>query len=181
MRRVLVLIGAAFISALPAAVAAQRDQSSQDQAFVNDAARGGQMEVKLGQLAEQNGSSSEVKEFGARMVKDHTRLNSELGAAAKSVGLTVPSTISAEQQAEYDKLAKLSGNQFDKAYIDLMVKVHTTDLAAFQKEEKSTQNATLKAAVSGAITVIEEHLKMAKSDSTKLVTGLTPSQLNRVR
>jgi putative membrane protein len=126
------------------------------------------MEVKLGRLAKENGSSSGVKEFGARMVKDHTRLNAKLEAAAKSVGLTVPSVISADQQAEYDKLAQLSGSQFDKAYIDLMVKDHTADLAAFQKEEKGTENATLKAAVSAAIPVIDEHLKMAKSDSTKI-------------
>jgi putative membrane protein len=170
MKRVLVLIGAALVGLLPAALAAQQDQSSQDQAFVNAAARGGLMEVELGQLAQKNGSSSEVKQFGARMVKDHTQLNAKLGAAAKSVGLTVPTAISAEQQAEYDKLAKMSGSQFDKAYIDLMVKAHTADLAAFQKQEKETQNATLKAAVSGAIPIIEDHLKMAKSDSTKLAT-----------
>jgi putative membrane protein len=168
MKMVVVLIGAALLGALPAAVAAQKDQSSQDQAFVNAAARGGLMEVELGQLAQKNGSSSEVKQFGARMVTDHTRLNTKLGAAAKSVGLTVPSSISAEQKAEYDKLANLSGSQFDKAYIDLMVKAHTSDLAAFQKEDEATQNATLKAAVSGAIPVVEDHLKMAKSDSTKL-------------
>ena len=52
------------------------------------------MEVKLGQLAEHNGSASAVKEFGARMVKDHTRLNAELSATAKSVGLKVPDAIS---------------------------------------------------------------------------------------
>ena len=73
------------------------------------------MEVKLGQLAEQNGSSAAVKEFGSRMVKDHTRLNAELSATAKSVDLTVPDTISSEQQAEYDKLAMVKGTKFDTA------------------------------------------------------------------
>ena len=70
------------------------------------------MEVKLGELAERNGLSSEVKEFGAHMVKDHTRLNKELGAAATSIGLTVPTDLSEDQKTEYTKLSKLSGKEF---------------------------------------------------------------------
>lgn len=168
MKTIIVLLGAVVAGVLPCVAMAETDRSAGDQAFVNDAARGGEMEVKLGQLAQKNGSSAAVKEFGSRMVKDHTRLNAELSAAAKSVGLTVPAEISSEQQAEYDKLAMLTGAKFDTAYIQTMVKDHTGDLAAFQKEAKATQDAKLKGAVETAIPVIEEHLKMAKNDSTKL-------------
>jgi putative membrane protein len=80
----------------------------------------------------------------------------------------VPDKISTNQQAEYDKLAMLTGTKFDTAYMQMMVKFHTEDLAAFQKEAKATQDAKLKGTVKAAITVIEEHLKMAKSDSTEL-------------
>jgi putative membrane protein len=125
----------------------------------------------LGRLAEQNASDANVKQFGARMVKDHTKLNSELGTVAKSIGLTVPTALSAEQQTEYAKLSKLSGTKFDKVYMDLMVKDHTGDLAAFQNEEAATQNPKLKRAVANAIPIIQEHLNMAKSDSTKLAAG----------
>jgi putative membrane protein len=171
MKKSIVLIGAVVVGVLPCAAMAQTDRSPEDQAFVSDAARGGQMEVKLGQLAEQNGSSAAVKAFGSRMVKDHTRLNAELSATAKSVGLTVPDTISPEQQAEYDKLAMVKGAKFDTEYINIMVKDHTEDLAAFQKETKVTRDTKLKGAVEAAIPVIQEHLKMAKSDSTKLAAG----------
>ena len=170
MKKIIVLIGAVVAGILPCAAMAETDRSTGDQAFVNDAARGGEMEVKLGQLAEKNGSSAAVKEFCSRMVKDHTRLNAELSATAKSVGLTVSDTISSEQQAEYDKLAMLTGAKFDTAYMQTMVKDHIGDLAAFQKEAKATQDAKLKGAVEAAIPVIEEHLKMAKNDSTKLAS-----------
>jgi putative membrane protein len=171
MKTVALLVNAALMSALPVAIAAPKNQSKQDQAFVDEAARGGKMEVDLGRLAEQNASDAEVKQFGARMVKDHTKLNTELGTVAKSIGLTVPTALSAEQQTEYAKLAKLSGAKFDKAYMDLMVKDHTSDLAAFQKEEAATQNQKLKGAVAKAIPIIQEHLNMAKSDSAKLGAG----------
>ena len=169
MKKIIVLIGAVVAGILPCAAMAETDRSTGDQAFVNDAARGGEMEVRLGQLAEKNGSSAAIKEFGSRMVKDHTRLNAELSTTAKSVDLTVPDTISSEQKVEYDKLALLTGTKFDTAYIQMMVKDHTEDLTAFQKEAKATQNAKLKGAVEAAIPVIEEHLKMAKNDSTKSV------------
>ena len=168
MKKAFVLISTALMGTLPLATAAPMDQSSQDQAFVNEASRGGQMEIELGQLAEQNASNARVKQFGQRMVKDHTRLNSEIASMANKIGLTVPTTLSSEQQAEYAKLAKLSGTSFDTAYMNLMVKAHTGDLAAFRKEEAATQNREVKTTVSKAIPVIEEHLEMAKSDTSKL-------------
>ena len=73
------------------------------------------MEVELGQLAERNGSAAAVKEFGARMVKDHTRLNNELGSVATSIGLTVPTDLSANQQREYTTLSKLTGKSFERS------------------------------------------------------------------
>jgi putative membrane protein len=168
MKRLAITIGCALIAALPVANAVGKDQSPEDQTFVNEASRGGKMEVKLGELAERNSASSEVKEFGAHMVKDHTRLNKELGSAATSIGLTVPTDLSEDQKAEYTKLSKLSGKSFDKEYIDLMVKDHTEDLAAFQKAESTAQDPKLKMAISSAIPVIQEHLNMAKSDAAKL-------------
>jgi putative membrane protein len=72
------------------------------------------------------------------MVKDHTKLNNELGSVAASIGLQVPKDLLSDQQSEHAKLSKLSGKSFDKEYIDLMVKDHTDDLAAFKKAESAT-------------------------------------------
>jgi putative membrane protein len=107
MKRFAISIGCALITTLPIASAIGKDQSPEDQTFVNEASRGGIMEVKSGELAERNGLSSEVKEFGAHMVKDHTRLNKELGAAATSIGLTVPTDLSEDQKTEYTKLSNV--------------------------------------------------------------------------
>lgn len=168
MKILAITFGSILIGGLQVANAERTDKSSQDQAFVNEAARGGKMEVELGQLAERNASTPAVKEFGSRMVQDHTRLNNELGSMAASIGLQVPKDLLPEQQSEYAKLSKLSGKSFDKEYIDLMVKDHTGDLAAFKKAEFATENNKLKKAIAEAIPVIQEHLSMAKSDSEKV-------------
>ena len=89
----------------------------------------------------------------------------------RPIGLTVPTDLSEDQRTEYTKLSKMSGKRFDKEYIDLMVKDHTEDLAAFQKAESTTQDPKLKTAISNAIPVIQEHLSMAQSDAAKLGAG----------
>jgi putative membrane protein len=162
MKSIAIYFGYAFLGVLSATAA-----STSDQSFVNEAARGGKMEVELGQLAQKNGSNPEVKAFGSQMVTDHTKLNSELGSAAKAGGLTVPTGLNSQQEAEYQSFSKASGKSFDARYADLMVKDHTDDLAAFQKAEKATKDTQLKKAIADAIPVIQHHLHMAESMAAK--------------
>jgi putative membrane protein len=162
MKRVIVSLGSVLFILSSAANGICRDKSEADQQFVNEAAQGGMLEVELGQLALKNGASSEVKNFGQQMVTDHTRLNDALGNAAKKDGLQVPTALSAEQRAEIQSLSKISGKEFDSNYAQLMVKDHTHDLAAFRKEESTTERPDLKKAIANAIPVVEHHLEMAK-------------------
>jgi putative membrane protein len=75
-----------------------------DGTFVQQAASGGLAEVELGKLAEQKGSSAEVKQFGRRMVTDHTRANQELAAAAQEAGITPPSAMLPKHRQTVDRL-----------------------------------------------------------------------------
>lgn len=58
---------------------AQSSASKRDTKFVKCAVEGSMMEVKLGQLALQNGSSPEVKKLAQQMVDDHTKAGNEQG------------------------------------------------------------------------------------------------------
>jgi putative membrane protein len=171
MKKLIARLGCIFLALLPVSHAASTDKSEADQHFVSEAARGGKMEVELGQLAQKNGSSPEVKQFGQQMVKDHTRLNDELGKAAKTAGLQAPTQLNSRQQAEFEALSKTSGKEFDSKYAQLMVKDHTNDLAAFKKAESTTHNPELKKAIADAIPVIQHHLEMAKTTAQKVGGG----------
>jgi len=135
---------------------------SADQAFVMKAAVGGLAEVELGRLAQSQGSSADVKQFGTRMVTDHSKANDELMQIASRKGITLPTSLDAKQQATRDKLAKLSGAAFDKAYMDDMVKDHREDVSEFRKESESGQDADVKAFAGKTLPTLEEHLKMAE-------------------
>jgi len=135
-------------------------QSMKDKMFLRKAAEGGLAEVQLGQLAAQKASSQDVKDFGQKMVSDHTQLNTEMAPIAQSMGVKVPTKLSKEDQAEYDKLSAMSGDDFDKEYLSFMVKDHHKDLREFRTEAQTASDASLKAAVDKGAKVIYEHTQM---------------------
>jgi putative membrane protein len=134
--------------------------STADQEFILAAAQGGMTEVKMGELAAQKGMRADVKEFGQMMVKDHTAINDDLKALAAQKGVTLPDSLDAKHQAMVDKMAALTGSEFDDAYIAGMIKGHKKDDKAFKAESAATQDADTKSFVDKSIPVVEEHLKL---------------------
>ncbi len=140
--------------------AAGSKASPADKHFVNEALEGGNAEVQLGQLAQQKASSDDVKQFGQKMVEDHTRLGDQMKQVAHQIGVTPPSGLSAKDQALNTKLQALSGDAFDKAYIQAMVRDHKKDLWEFKHAAASAKAPSVKDAASQGEQVISEHLKM---------------------
>jgi len=159
-------------SAAPATGAAL---SSGDRKFITEAAQGGVAEVELGKLAAQKGSSAEVKQFGQRMVDDHSKANDKLQQLASQKGVTVPKEMDAASKREYDKLQKLSGAGFDQEYMKTMVHDHQKDVKDFQKEQKEVKDADLKTFVTTTLPTLEEHLKLAESEAAVKSEGKSAS------
>jgi len=142
---------------------AQTPISTADTNFILAAAQGGMTEVKLGELAAQQGVSDEVKQFGQMMVKDHSAINEDLKSLAAQKGVTLPDSLDAKHQGMLDKLTALSGPSFDDAYIAAMIKAHKKDAKAFKAEASATQDADIKSFLDKSIPIVEEHLKMIKA------------------
>lgn len=136
--------------------------SMQDKAFARKALEGGMAEVQLGQLASQKGSSEEVKQFGQKMVQDHTQMGDQMKPIAEQLGVHPPDHISKKDQELLAKLQGMSGTEFDNAYAAAMVKDHKKDLSDFKQEADMTQNPQLKQAAQQGAQVISEHLHMAE-------------------
>jgi putative membrane protein len=127
---------------------------------MKEAAQGGMMEVNMGKMAQQKGKSADVKKIGGTMVADHSKANAELMAIAKRKGVDL--------SKETAKMEHLKDADFDKEYINAMVKDHQKDLAAFQSEAKNGTDAEVKAFASKTSSVIKKHLDMVKSAQAKL-------------
>ncbi len=133
--------------------------------FIKKAAMGGMTEVKLGEIASQKGDSKEVKDFGDKMVKDHTKINDNLKDVAGKLGVTIPAELNAMHHAMVAKMEKMSGPAFDKAYVSDMIMDHEKDIAEFQKADKEVKNEDLKKFIEDSIPTMQEHLDMIKKFS----------------
>jgi putative membrane protein len=162
------LLGAVIFAASVMSAGAQTTQRAErltalDSNWIMKAAQGGMAEVELGKLAASRSSNNAVKEFGQRMVDDHSKANDELSRIAASKGVTLPTSLSAKDQATKDRLSKLNGEAFDRAYMNDMVKDHHADVAEFQKEANSGQDPDVKAFAGTTLPTLQEHLHMAEA------------------
>jgi len=135
--------------------------SSQDHDFLMDAAMGGLEEVELGHWAAQKGTSEAVKQFGQRMVDDHSKANAELATLAQSKGITLPTALDEKHQKDVSKITRLSGAEFDRAYSKMMLSDHKKDVAAFEKQSSKGVDPDLKAFATKTLPTLQEHLQMA--------------------
>lgn len=142
-----------------------------DQTFVTKAAQGGMAEVQLGQLAKDHASSQAVKDFGQHMIDDHSKANDELKSLASQKSVTLPTDLDAKDKAVYDRLSKLNGAAFDKAYMRDMVSDHKKDIAEFQKEANSGKDPDVKAWASKTLPTLQSHLQMAESTRQQAMSG----------
>jgi putative membrane protein len=147
-----------------------------DQRFMREAAQGGMAEVELGKLAVQNASSDYVKKFGQRMVDDHSKANDKLKELASAKGVTLPQAPNAKQKATKDQLSKLSGEQFDKAYMRDMLKDHKQDIAAFQSESNTGHDADVKNFATQTLPTLRDHLKDAQGIAPKVLQARSSTQ-----
>jgi len=129
-----------------------------DTAFAAKAAVGGMAEVALGKMAAAKGTDKQVKDFGNMMVMDHGKANDELKGIAKAKNITLPAGLDAEHQAKSDSLSKLSGKDFDKGYVEVMIEGHKKTLALMQSEAANGKDAELKAFAAKTAPVVQMHL-----------------------
>jgi len=136
--------------------------------FVSEAAAGSMMEVAMGKLAQTNGGSNDVKEYGKMLEKDHSEAGDKLKSLAAGEGISFPATMTAEQNQHIMHLQKMTGADFDKAFIPMMIDDHTKDIAAFKKAATGNENEKVKSFAATTLPTLETHLSKARSIKSKM-------------
>lgn len=137
--------------------------SSTDRQFMMKAAMMDMAEIQTGRLAVSQGASESVRQFGQRMIDDHTRTSQQLMQMASAAGFTPPQTLDAKHQAVAAKLARLTGAEFDRAYMKQMVKDHQEAVSLYQRQSTRGTMADLRSFASATLPALREHLTMARS------------------
>jgi len=143
-----------------------------DEQFAQMAEQINLTEIAAGTHAQTKGKSSEVQQFGKQMVTDHSAANKKLTAAAKNTTLT--GKLDAKHQAKVDKLTGLSGDAFDRAYMDEMVKGHKMAASLMEHEATNGKDAGLKAYAAEILPGVRTHLQKAQQIWKTSFQGTNP-------
>jgi putative membrane protein len=157
----LATLGVALLAANIATAAPKDQLSRKDQHFVTEAIQGDLAEIKMGQLAQQNGQSDQVKQFGRTLEQDHSDHLQKVRQIAQQNGLRVPSEPNANQKAAYKRMSAMSGGKFDSAFAKDMVQDHEKDIGKYDKEASS--GSALSDFAKQTLPVLKKHLEMAES------------------
>ena len=130
--------------------------------FVKEAAEGSATAIALGKLAQEKGSSDAVKQFGKRMVNDHSKATEELKQAAEMAKIPVSSETPNKVKKAQDKLLRLSGAEFDRAYAKMMVSDHKEDVKAFERQARDGGVSPVKNFAAKTLPTLQEHLRLAE-------------------
>ena len=154
---------AALLMAAPAwaqqAPSGSNGLSAQDQKFLQEIGQSTLGEVALGKLAAQKGTTPAVRLFGRWMASTDALANRQLAAMVERMhGPAQPTTVTAEQQAELQEMQGLSGAEFDRRYVQMMVPGHQKEIALFQQEAQGGQNPLVKAFAQEMVPTAQEHL-----------------------
>lgn len=139
-----------------------RSATALDEAFTRKAAAAGQAEVELGMVAQQKGSNEHVKHLAQRIEADHKKANDELMAIASKKNLNIDPKPTADQIKTKQKLEKLSGAEFDRGFLDVMIKDHQKAITDFERQATNGADPELKAFAAKVLPDLKEHLKMSQ-------------------
>lgn len=145
-----------------------------DLAFMNNAAPGNMAEVELGKLAVKQGMSKDVKQFGQKMIDDHTKAGQELMRVAEQKKVMLPPDVLPGHKEAMAKLSKLTGAEFDREYVKAMVEDHEKDVAAFDNAAKTGVDADVKAFATKTLPTLQMHLQMIKDIQSKMGGSAKP-------
>jgi putative membrane protein len=134
--------------------------SAEDQQFLTKAIEAGAAEVQISQLALERSLNEQVRGFAERMVQDHTTANQKLMSLAQSAGDTSQTKMDQKHQAMLQQLSQLSGEEFDRQYMQEQEQDHQAAVKLFASE--ATQPSGPVDQLAGELLpILREHLQMA--------------------
>ena len=143
-------------------------------ALMNAAAASNMAEVELGKLAVSKAANNDVKQFGQKMIDDHSKNLEELKKLAEQKNTPLPPDILPTQKEAKEKLSKLNGAEFDKEYVKTMVEDHKKDVTAFEAATKTVGDADVKAFAEKTLPTLKMHLEIIQGIADKMNIEMKP-------
>ncbi|HEY9236853.1 MULTISPECIES: DUF4142 domain-containing protein [Phenylobacterium] len=154
--------------------AAAQGPALNDAQIAHIAYTAGQIDVDAGKQALAKSDNKAVRDFAAEMVRDHAAVNDKALALVKKLGVTpqanaTSQALSSQAAEQSAKLSKLSGAEFDRAYVEGEVAFHRTVNGALHDTLiPKAQNGELKSLLETGLTLFTEHQSHAEHVAAEL-------------
>jgi putative membrane protein len=134
-----------------------------DRKFAKDATVAGMTNVEMGRLALEKASSDDIRQFGKKLLDEQTQANDRLKELASQDNISVPDALDTKHQSQIDKLSKLSGAEFDKAYLKEQLKNHEVQVRDFSEEAQRGTDPSVKSFAAGMLPKLQRQLELARN------------------
>ena len=130
-----------------------------------------QAEMEVGRLAEEKGSTASVRSFGKALAHDHSAADRKVTALAREmdVQLSPPAKPSSDLEkkqnhdgAVKEMLANVTGNTFDRDFLEAMSTDHKEDIAKLTDVMNSTTDPKIKHLIAELLPKLKHHQEMAE-------------------
>lgn len=154
-----IVVIALVLSAVPAWAA----EFSAEADFVTRASNSNLFAIAESRLALGRTRAPELKTFARRLIDDHGKAQTQLQAAARGSGATVPTALDQDHQARLKALRGKSGADFDKAYVADQGENHSNALTLYADYMLWGENEKLHPLAIKMIPITEGQLKDAQA------------------
>jgi putative membrane protein len=164
-------IAAAWGMVLLSQVQAQQgrsDRAPDDRTFALKAAQGNIDGADLGRLAMTHASNEGVKDLAKRLVEDHSKANGDLTAIADKEKINLPKELGDKARQLKTKLAAMKGADFDRMFLQNLIREHKEDIDMFQSEAQNGNDRRIKDFANRTLPVLRQHLQLAEDNLSKI-------------
>ena len=130
--------------------------------FLNDAIQSDIGELKLAQLVQQKAQDPSVRAYAATLSTDYAEAKAKAEALAQKVGLLPPTQPRPSLQQEYSRLAGLSGQSFDRAFVQVMIDDHRRSIASYNEASHVSRNPEVVDLARTVLPDLKKHLELAQ-------------------
>ncbi|MBB3120307.1 DUF4142 domain-containing protein [Pseudoduganella violacea] len=166
-------LGASLLAALLAAGGASAQALNKgDQRLLNDLAQANMAEVEVARIALQKSQNEQVRSFAQQMIDDHGKGLDAVKQVAQNKGVNLAAEPDSKQKALAQKLQALSGEQFDRQYLEQAgVQGHRQAHALVSKVQKQAKDADVKALAAQLQPTVDQHLSQVQQLNASLKSG----------
>ena len=153
----------AAIAPAPVAAPVVPDYSMQPEVFVQSVAASDLLQIKIGTMAMEQASEQTVKDFGHRMVTNHTAIQVLIRKMAVAQEITLPTDVVGADEETVTSLQALSGVDFDRAYMAFMADRNPEILAMYRWQYDNCTDPTVKPFAVQTMPIIGTHARLAEA------------------